>query len=278
MGLDKLNLTIFEPVDSSLLDEIGYVREDKHRRNLYKYFVNLDHCQIMWYPHKFGPKGNERIAYSKLDFSPKHFSSIQELESSLRQYFPNGGFKGSLNRFEVSRIDIKADIENLPIPIVLARMFMKGLRDSSFSYYKGTIYMGVNPRFRIYDKTKEIQARQRDRVEILPNELEIVESGKQLTRFEVTIKRPGFCLDQLLSVEDQLTKYFDRMEFYDFEDAEVINGAGGLQLLLKNTRREFRKKLDEFKSTEISNRILNNFITGFRDWMNPKANIIDVPF
>ena len=277
MGLDKLNLTVFEPPDSSLLDEIGIVREDPSRRNLYKYFVDLGHCQIMWHPHKFGPKINERIGYTKLDFSPKHFPSFSDLENSLRQYFYSGNGL-PLSRFEVSRIDIKADIENLPIPLVLGRMFRKGLRDTSFNYFKGTIYMGYNPRTRIYDKTSEIKARQAKGRELLALEKEILESEKKLTRFEVMIKRPQFTLDRLAQEESTLIEYFDRIDFYDFEDALEITEGGGLQMLLKNARREFRKNLEEFKSEEISQRIKNDFLAGFREWMRPKAGINDIPF
>jgi polar amino acid transport system substrate-binding protein len=70
----------------------------------------LGNCQVMWHPHKYGPSQNEKIGYTKINFSPKHFPSFADLEACLRQYF-HGGYKGSLNRFEVSRIDIKADME-----------------------------------------------------------------------------------------------------------------------------------------------------------------------
>jgi hypothetical protein len=78
--------------------------------------------------------------------------------ATLQNYFftPN---PISLDRFTVSRVDVKADVENLPLDVVMARLFVKGLRKDSFSIYKGTIYMGVNPKIRIYDKTKEIKAR-----------------------------------------------------------------------------------------------------------------------
>jgi hypothetical protein len=228
MGLDKLNLTIFEPVDRSLMEDIGIVVEDAHRSRIYKYFVDLGNCQVMWHPHKFGPEHNEKIAYTKIDFSPKYFPSFAELEASLRQFFPNGGYKGPLSRFEVSRVDIKADIEDLPIPIVLGRIFKSGLRDTSFNYFKGTIYMGMNPKFRIYDKKKELMARKKKNSVLLPHEIEILDLGNNLTRFEVMIKRPQFSLDQLASKEFFLLKYFKQLVFYDFEDAMQIAEAGGL--------------------------------------------------
>ncbi len=277
MSLDKLNLTIFEPVDSSLMEDIGIVVEDKHRSRIYKYFVDLGNCQVMWHPHKYGPSQNERIGYTKIDFSPKHFPSFADLEACLRQYF-HGGYKGSLNRFEVSRIDIKADIEDLPILLVLGRIFQKGLRDTSFSYFKGTIYMGVNPKFRIYNKTAEIKARKRKRQSLLPHEQEILDSEKELTRFEVMIKRPQFSLDQLFSKENFLLNHFKKLDFYDFEDAEQIANVGGLHLLIKNVRREYRKKLEIFKSSQMSSAIESEFLTGFRSWMSPNPNINKVPF
>lgn len=282
MSLDKLSLTIFEPVDSSLMEEMGDVREDKHRKNIYKYFVDLGNCQIMWQPHKYGPKRNERIGYTKIDFSPKHFPSFADLEATLRQFFPRGGYQGSLDRFEVTRIDIKADIEDLPIPIILARVFKRGLRASSFSYYKGTIYMGCNPKYRFYDKTEEIKARKRKKKKegniLLPHEIEIINSGKKITRFEVMIATPKFTLDQLLSKETFLLNYFKKLDFYDFEDAKHISEVGGLQLLIKNARREFRKKLESYKSSRMSDEIESAFLKGFRSWMKPESNINDVPF
>ncbi len=277
MSLDKLNLTIFEPIDRDLMEDIGIVVEDKNRSRIYKYFVDLGNCQVMWHPHKYGPSQNERIGYTKIDFSPKHFPSFADLEACLRQYF-HGGYKGSLNRFEVSRIDIKADIEDLPILLVLGRIFQRGLRDTSFSYFKGTIYMGVNPKFRIYNKTAEIKARKRKRQTLLPHEQDILDSGKEVTRFEVMIKRPQFSLDQLFSKENFLLSHFKKLDFYDFEDAEQIANVGGLHLLIKNVRREFRKKLEIFKSSQMEYEIENAFLTGFRSWMAPDPQINDVPF
>ena len=141
--------------------------------------------------------------------------------------------------------------------------------------------MGYNPKYRIYDKTEEIRARERkDRygTTLLPHEDEILESKKQLTRFEVMIKRPMFTLDQLLSKEGFLLNHFKKLSFYDFEDAKQISQVGGLQLLIKNARREFGKKLEVYKSSKMSNAIEKGFLTGFRSWMAPDPKINDVPF
>ena len=142
--------------------------------------------------------------------------------------------------------------------------------------------MGCNPKFRIYDKTEEIKARKRKKKKegniLLPHEIEILESGKEITRFEVMIQRPKFSLDQLFRKESFLLNYFKRLDFYDFEDAKHISQVGGLQLLIKNARREFRKKLEIYKSSQMSEEIEGDFLTGFRGWMAPDPNINDVPF
>ncbi len=177
MGLDKLNFTIYEHPDRALLEEIGYVSEDEHRNRFYKYFCNLDHTQIMWKPHKFGPKLNEKMAYAKLDCSPKHFSCFQEMMDSVQNYFPSPNII-SLDRFTISRVDVKADIENLPLDIVQARLFVKGLRKDSLSIYKGTIYMGTDPKIKIYDKTKEIKARLKKKYDLTEWEKQVLKDKK----------------------------------------------------------------------------------------------------
>lgn len=107
MGLDKLNLTIYEPPDTGFLEEIGIVQE-KGRDKIYKNFCNLGLIQVLWKPHKFGPELNERMAYTKLNCGPKHFSCFQELTDNLQNYFPVS-VPISLDCLMVSRVDVKAD-------------------------------------------------------------------------------------------------------------------------------------------------------------------------
>jgi hypothetical protein len=278
MGLDKLSLTIYEPPDRPLLDEIGYVSEDKFRNRFYRFFCNLDHTQIMWQPHKFGPAMNEQFAYTKVDCSPKHFSCFQDLMDTLQQYFYAQN-PISLDRFTISRIDVKADVENLPLDVVMARLFVKGLRKDSFSIYKGTIYMGVDPKIRIYDKTKEIKARVKKGYELTPWEEQVLKDERQITRFEVAVKRPGLTLVELEKNPASLVSYLERLEFFNFEDDQSISSVGGLQLLLKNTRREFRKGLDEFTDKRIKQLIKDDYLAGVKTWFDDKSRTIDdVPF
>ena len=279
MGIDKLNLTIYEPPDTELLEEIGIVSEDEYRNRFYKYFCNLGPIQIMWKPHKYGPESNEKIAYTKIDCSPKHFSSFQELMRCVQSYFSTPNVI-SLDRFTISRVDVKADIENLPLDVVQARLFMKGLRKSSSKFIYGSIYMGKNPMTRIYDKLGELKYQKKKGADLTAWEEKVLTEEKEVTRFEVVIKRPGLTLDQLAKAPGYLVSYLEKLEFYDFEDDDNIAAVGGLQLLLRNTRREFRKGLDGFKDKALKQLIRENSLVGVRTWFNGESRIIneDVPF
>jgi hypothetical protein len=278
MGLDKLNLTIFEAPDRELLDEIGFVSTDEYRNRFYKYFCNLDHIQIMWHPHKFGPELNEKMAYAKIDCSPKYFPSFQDMINTVQNYFPSPN-PISLDRFTVSRFDVKADIEDLPLDVVLARLFVKGLRRDSLGTYKGTIYMGVNPKIRIYDKLKEIKYRKKEKYELTDWEEQVLKEEKQITRFEVQVARPDIDLEMLVKDPASLVSNFERLEFFNFEDDENISAVGGLQVLLRNTYRTFKKSLYEFKDERIKQLIKEDYLAGIATWFDNESRIIDdVPF
>lgn len=153
MSVDKFNLTISRPVDASYLKEAGgAISEDKSqamtRRRLYKYFCKLDRAEVMWEPHKFLGEANYRIPYCKIDVNPKYFNSFNELHSYLNSIF--GIDEIDLAEFNISRLDVKSDIENLPIDVALSRLYAMGFRRESVSLYKGsTIYIGTNPKIRI---------------------------------------------------------------------------------------------------------------------------------
>ena len=277
MGLDKLNLTIYEPPDTGKLEEVGYIQE-KDRNKIYKYFCNLGPTQFMWKPHKYGPEMNEKMAYTKVDCSPKYFTCFQELMNCVQTYFlaPN---IIALNRFTISRVDVKADIENIPLDIVLARLYLKGSRRDSLRTSYGSIYLGKAPMTRIYDKLNELKYREKEGAELTEWEKQILKEEKQITRFEIEIKRPGLDLEQLAKDPESLVSYLERLEFYDFEDDENICAAGGLQFLLRNTTRSFRKALDEFRVEGLKQQIREKYLEGVATWFDNKSRIIDdVPF
>lgn len=277
MGLDKLNLTIYEPPDTGKLEEVGYIQE-KDRNKIYKYFCNLGPIQFMWKPHKYGPEMNERMAYTKVDCSPKYFTCFQELMDCVQQYFlaPN---TIPHNRFTISRVDVKADIENIPLDIVLARLYLKGSRRDSLRTSYGSIYLGKDPMTRIYDKLNELKHREKKGDDLTEWEKQVLKEEKHITRFEVEIKRPGLDLEQLVKDPESLVSYLERLEFYDFEDDENITATGGLQLLLRNTTRSFRKALAAFRTKDLKQQIREKYLAGVATWFYNKSRIIDdVPF
>ena len=277
MGLDKLNLTIYEPPDTGLLEEVAYIQE-KDRNKIYKYFCNLGPIQFMWKPHKYGPEMNEKMAYTKVDCSPKYFTCFQELMDCVQTYFlaPN---IIALNRFTISRVDVKADIENIPLDIVLARLYLKGSRRDSLRTSYGSIYLGKDPMTRIYDKLNELKHREKEGAELTEWEKQVLKDEKHITRFEVEIKRPGLDLEQLVKDPESLVSYLERLEFYDFEDDENITATGGLQFLLRNTTRSFRKALDAFRTEDLKQQIREKYLAGVATWFDNKSRIIDdVPF
>jgi len=83
----------------------------------------------------------------------------------------------------VSRLDIAVDVEGFTIDVLLSIMRIKNIRTDSLSFYKGTIYVGYNPKIRIYEKVKEIKERVKKGFEITEYERGLLESGKSYTRF-----------------------------------------------------------------------------------------------
>ena len=289
MGLDMLNLTTYAQIDQSYFEKYEEVREDKSGKRLYKYFVQTDLAQIMWKPHKFGPETNDKIPQTKVDINPKGFKSFNQLSQYLMGRF-HPAEPMSLERFFISRIDLKADVEDLPIDVVLSRLHVQGYRRDSVSLIKGrTIYIGANPKIRIYDKTAEIKARKRkeDRKgkrrwkALLPEwDQAILESGKQITRFEIQARNYKGTLSYLLDHYDSLVSYFDRLKFYNFEDDSKIASIMPLQLLLSKIPRKARAQFDQFRDTELDRRIRENFTTTSRAWFegSDEQDTDEVPF
>lgn len=278
MGIDKLSLTTHEMVKADYLKEFWSVKEDTHRLKLYKYFCEMDYAQVMWRPHKFSDETNMRIPYSKIDINPKHFDCFQFLYDYVANIF-NG--QPDLEYLNISRIDLTADIENLPMDVVFSRLHVPGFNRDSLSLYKGTIYIGSNPKIRIYDKTKEIKHRQRKGWNITEWEKSIVESGKQITRFEIQLSNFKGCLKDVVNDPASLVSHFDRIRFYDFEDKEKIGSmVGGLYFLMTKINRKLRGNLDIFRSQELETMIKENYIASAKEWFQGKESLYleEIPF
>lgn len=278
MGIDKLSLTTHEKVEVNYLKDYWRVTEDTKRIRIYKYFCEMDYAQVMWNPHKYSEETNRKIPYSKIDINPKYFDCYQFLCDYVNAILHGNQELGSLN---VSRIDITSDIENLPMDVVYSRLHVPGFHRDSLKLYKGTIYIGSNPKIRIYDKTREILYRQRKGWNITEWEKNIVASGKQITRFEIQLSKYNGCLKDVENDPVSLVSHFDRIRFYDFEDKEKIGSmAGGLYFLMTKINRKLRTKLDDFRSQDLEMMMKGNYIESVQEWFQRKEsiNVEKIPF
>ncbi len=271
------NLTTYAAVDRKHLNEMGYIREDTTWKSFYKFFCEVEYGNIMWQPQKFRSETNYKIPYTKVDVNPKYFNNYNMFQSWLFGLFCESE-DISLNSFNVSRIDLKSDIENLFIDAVLPRLYAMGYRRDSVGLYKGTIYIGSNPKIRIYDKIKEIKARARKGGDVTDCELEMLSSGKQITRFEIQIRGYKGTLKDVVNNPVGLASYFDKLQFYDMKDDEKIASMGGLQRLMSRIPRKYRVEYETFRNEEIQAQIRNNYISSVKEWFEGDDGRDGVPF
>lgn len=280
MGIDMFNLTTYASVDKRYLEEVADIRENTPGKGLYKYFCKLDYGEVMWKPHKFGPETNDKIPYTKVDINPKHFDSYKTFQDYLCGLFSEYEDMGP-ERFNVSRIDLKSDIEDLPIDVVLSRLYAMGYRRGSVSIIRGsTIYIGSNPKIRIYDKIEEIKARCKKGCYISKVDEEMLLSGKQITRFEIQVRNYKGTLKDVVDDPLGLVSYFDRLQFYNFEDDGKIASLGGLQSLMSKIPRKNRAVFEKFKDKDLGDQVRNNYLTSVKEWFesNNDKNFEEVPF
>ena len=167
--------------------------------------------------------------------------------------------------FRLSRIDLAADIEGLTMEIILATMHIK--RIHNFSVINGTIYAGSNPKFRIYDKVKEIKSRIKKGERITKYEKGLLESGKSYVRFEVEIRNVKKNLQTLKDDPLSLVQYFDRLEFFKLD---AIEPCGIMQYMYPLVNRKFRKQLEEFNDVDLVERIKAQCKKSLIEWFREK--------
>ncbi len=264
MSLDKLNLTTFSSADTSLLYEIGDVVEDKHRTHFYRFFCKLEYAEVMWKPHRFGDETNFKFPFLKIDINPKYFESFVSMLGYLKNLL--GVEDLDMTSLNVSRLDLKSDIYDLPIDVVLSRLHATGFRRESLSLYKSSIYVGSNPKIRAYDKSREILSRLKKGKDVLDWEREINSSGKQLTRFEIQLRHLKMSLWDIANNPLELASHFDRLKFYNFEDDGKIASMGGLQLLMSKVSRKHRQALEKYRDHDLEALVRQNFIDGLSQW------------
>lgn len=259
--IDKLSLTISVPADRGYLERHGVLTEDAHRVQLYKYMCELDKAQVFLCPHKYSDSRNAKIAFTKININPKLFECFDALEVYILAFFGNSQI--SLEDFNITRIDIASDIEGLSVDCLLSTLNIKKIRSDSFSFFKGTIYGGSRTKIRIYDKVKEIKARLRKGAAITEYEKMLVESGKHWTRFEIEIRNPGITLKDLKDDPLRFASYFDRLEFINLGEHET---SGIMQFKHKHINRKLRKQLEEFKDTDLVEKIKRQYIDNVKRW------------
>jgi hypothetical protein len=265
MSIGILNLTTQLKPNILFLKKKGEVKQDNRKLQLYKYFVKLEFAEIFWEPHKFGRLTNWGIPFTKINIHPKHFDHFYLLKEYLLNLFPNSN-EIELDQFNISRIEIHSDIETLPLDIVLARLWVMGFRRESVSFYKGnTIYIGSNPKIRIFNKTSQLLIKYAKKGSLTENEMNLM-NGKPITQFSIEIRNLKVNLLELENNPKQLASYFDRFKFYNFEDGESINRMGGFQLLMSKIRREHRKSLEKYKDKELERLIKKSFKSSINQW------------
>ena len=218
----------------------------------------------MWEPHKFDALTNWTIPYTKVDIHPKYFDRFYLLKEYLLNLFPDNEIE--LDGFNISRIEIHSDIESLSLDIVLARLWVMGYSRKSVSFYKGnTIYIGTNPKIRIFNKTSQLFNKYVKKGNLTANELSLM-NGKPITRFSIELRNLKINLMELENNPIELASYFNRFKFYNFEDDECINRMGGFQLLMSKIRREHRKSFEKYKDKELERLIKRNFKLSIKHW------------
>lgn len=113
--------------------------------------------------------------------------------------------------------------------------------------------------------------------DITDYEKEIVESGKVVTRIEIQVRSPKKTLKDVADDPASLVSYFDKIEFYNFEDNGIIAGMGGLQILMSKVRREHRKAFETFKDEVLRGLLRDNFIKSITEFFEAET-YDNIPF
>lgn len=267
--IDKLSLTIYSQPNFQYLELNGEIIEDQYRRNMYKYLCKLDqNMTVLYEPHKFSDVRNDMIPFTKIDLNPKHFECFDLMLAHLFAIFKyDESNHVSGEQFNITRLDVAVDLEDFNIKHILSSLHVKNIRDENMSFYKGTIYAGSDPKIRIYNKNKEIKSRLKKGWDITQYEKELLESGKDHTRFEIQKRHLGLKLDQLPNAAEGLVAYFDRLEFFDLK---IDCACTVMQYLYKQINRKFRADLEKFKNMQIVPELKEKYIKEVREWFVSK--------
>jgi hypothetical protein len=262
--IDKLSLTVYKQPDTHYLKLHGTVTEAE-KNKIYKYMCNLDKCVVFYRPHKFSEEVNFSIPYTKIDINPKNFECFIELFQYLTKIFNCPDL--SLDGFNISRIDIAADIEDMSMKSILATLNIKRIRTDNFNVYKETIYGGTDPKIRIYDKTEEIKVRLKKKNGITQYEKELLETGKSWIRFEIQIRNIKMTLQDMVNNATSLSSYFERLEFLRLDGNE---SQSVMQFMYRLINRKYRKEMEHFKNNDLVEKIKGVYISNTSKWFAEK--------
>ena len=168
-----------------------------------------------------------------------------------------------LQDINISRIDIAADIDSVNVQAIIAMLHVKGIK--SFRIIEDTIYAGKNPKVRVYNKLNEIRYRLKKNKKVTEDEKRLLESHKELTRFEIAISRPKISLQQLIDNPIRFVSYFDKLTFMK---NNCSNPCGVMQAMYKQVNRKFRKQMEVLQDMELLEKIKSTYISDVIQWFN----------
>jgi hypothetical protein len=259
--IDYLSLTLHLPPDKSYIEYYGQITETSSRSQMYRFMCELDKARVLYYPHKFKESTNARMPFTNIILNPKYFDSYIEMEDYIFSIINNSAF--GLEDIKISRIDVAADIADINVKAIIATLHVKGIK--AFRIIEDTIYAGKNPKVRVYNKLAEIKYRLKKGLQVTEREKRLLESYKELTRFEVAISRPKLNLKQLIENPVKLVSYFDRLNFIQ---VSCSNPCGVMQVMYKQVNRKFRKQMEALQNMELLEKIKSTYLSDVIEWFD----------
>jgi len=96
--------------------------------------------------------------------------------------------------------------------------------------------------------------------------MKLISSGHKYTRFEIQIRKTKKTLQDIIDDPISLSSYFDRLEFFDFQDN---TGTGVLQIVMKYVNRKFRAELEKYRDRELTRDIKERYALSVKEWFRP---------
>jgi len=261
--IDYLSLTLQLPPDKDYIEYHGKFTEDSFRSQMYRYMCELDKARLLYYPHKFKDLTNAKMPFTNIILNPKYFECFEDMEDYIFSIINDNDLK--LDDINISRIDVASDIEDINVKAIIAMLHVDGIK--RFRIIEDTIYAGRNPKVRVYNKLNEIKYRLKKDIKVTEEEKSLLESCKDLTRFEVSKGRPRINLEELKEDPLMLVSFFDRLNFIQLS---CSNPCGVMQFMYKQVNRKFRKQLEALQDMNLLEKIKENYTADVIKWFDLK--------